>query len=271
MNHRRIRLTVLSVIGVVLFAFYIISFVRLKLEKYNLESGLKAYNEKRYYVAFSFFSKAAEYGSAEAQFMLGESYYNGYGVDENLLEAYKWYCMAEKNNHKGARERIVCCFIDPDNLIIDKKEALEICGRCAEDGFRDAQYKLGLLLEQDSEQVYAFKWFKRAAQQGHPGAQYKIGECYEYAKGIGKNYSQACYWYEKAAKQGFKVADQALARANLAKTNDKKVASKKRDKDRASSSKSDSWNTLSSNQEDNFLIVIDYLEYDLIIPDRTNK
>ena len=95
----RVRLVVLSVICVVLFVFFIGSFVHSRIKKNNLECGLQAYKEKRYSEAVSFFRKAASYGATEAQFMLGECYHKGYGVENDPLEAYHWYHMAEKNDY----------------------------------------------------------------------------------------------------------------------------------------------------------------------------
>ena len=76
-KHLRVRLVVLSVICVVLLVFFIGSFVRSRIITNNLECGLKAYEEKRYSEAVSFFRKAALFGATEAQFMLGECYHNG--------------------------------------------------------------------------------------------------------------------------------------------------------------------------------------------------
>lgn len=198
-----------------------IPFAYSNLKLNNLEHGLKAYKEKSFPEAVSYFRKAASEGAPYAQFMLGECYFNGYGVDKNPLEAYKWYCQAEKNNCDEARERIVDFIIDPDNLIMDKSEAIEICGREAENGYKNAQYKLGLLFSQLSEQEFAFKWFKYAAEQGHPDAQYKLGDCYENAKGVGKDFTEAYYWYQEAAAQGIKNAEQAMVRVKIAENREK--------------------------------------------------
>ena len=56
----------------------------------------------------------------------------------------------------------------------------------------------------------AIKYFKRAAEQGDAAAQYKLGSCYYYGKGVAIDYIQAVEWYRKAAEQGDAAAQYAL-------------------------------------------------------------
>ncbi len=209
-----------SIIGLLIFLVisfgYYFAYSKLKLN--NLEYGLMAYKEKRFSEAVSYFQKAALEGSPYAQFMLGECYYNGYGVKTDFQEAYNWYYKSNENDFDEAGKRIVDLFIDTDNLTIEKTEAFEMCGREAEKGYSNAQYKLALLFEQNSEQEFAFKWFKSAAEQGHPDAQNRLGDCYENAKGVGQDFKEAYYWYKEAAAQGIKNAQQAMKRVKPAET-----------------------------------------------------
>ena len=46
------------------------------------------------------------------------------------------------------------------------------------------------------------KWYRLAADQGDQNAQYHLGLCYEYGKGVKKDMKQAVKWYRKAAEQG---------------------------------------------------------------------
>ena len=43
---------------------------------------------------------------------------------------------------------------------------------------------------------------KRAAELGDAEAQYNLGVCYDFAKGVEKNLQEAVKWYRKAAEQG---------------------------------------------------------------------
>jgi len=92
--------------------------------------------------AIGWWRKAADQGSADAEFNLGEFYALGLGVKRNDQEAIKWYRKAA-----------------------DQNEA-------------DAQYHLGLMYEGGngvaSDLVQAMHWYHLAAAQGLPDAVSKL-------------------------------------------------------------------------------------------------
>jgi TPR repeat protein len=53
-------------------------------------------------------------------------------------------------------------------------------------------------------------WYRKAAEQGHPLAQYDLGICYYNGKGVEKSRDEAVKWWTAAAKQGDKNAKKAL-------------------------------------------------------------
>ncbi len=48
----------------------------------------------------------------------------------------------------------------------------------------------------------AFKWFSKAAEQGHANAQAVLGSMYANGEGVDEDDKQAVYWFTKAAEQG---------------------------------------------------------------------
>lgn len=60
------------------------------------------------------------------------------------------------------------------------------------------------------EQNYkkAVELYKKAAEQGHPLATFKLGEIYANGKGVQKDHIEAAEWYKKAAKIYIKEAEQ---------------------------------------------------------------
>ena len=62
----------------------------------------------------------------------------------------------------------------------------------------------------------AFRWLSRAAQQGQPVAEYRLGTLYERGQGVAANPATAASWYEKAANAGNRLAmyNLAVAMAN---------------------------------------------------------
>ncbi len=60
----------------------------------------------------------------------------------------------------------------------------------------------------------AFKFYMKAAEQGHDEAQGMVGFCYEHAAGVAHNLTQAIVWYAKAAAQGDELSIETLAYYN---------------------------------------------------------
>jgi len=77
-------------------------------------------------------------------------------------------------------------------------------------GNRNAQNKLGALYAygEDVAQNYAeaTRWFRRAADQDHPLAQYFLGLSYAEGKGVEKDFSAAADLYRRSAVQGYAPA-----------------------------------------------------------------
>jgi len=69
-------------------------------------------------------------------------------------------------------------------------------------------YKTGKGVQQNDFE--AAKWFRRAAEQGHPVAENAVGYMYFHGAGVRRDYRQAGEWFLKAAAQNY-----ALAQLNL--------------------------------------------------------
>ena len=52
--------------------------------------------------------------------------------------------------------------------------------------------------------------YRRAAEQGHAEAQYRLGRKHMLGEGVQKDAGRAATWYRKAAKQGHAEAQQSL-------------------------------------------------------------
>ena len=48
----------------------------------------------------------------------------------------------------------------------------------------------------------AVKWFRKAAEQGHAGAQANLGFMYDRGWGVPEDDREAVKWFRKAAEQG---------------------------------------------------------------------
>ncbi len=72
------------------------------------------------------------------------------------------------------------------------------------------RYHNGQGVKQDYQQ--AVIWFRKAAEQGHAGAQFRLGFMHASGHGVKQDDQQAVIWYRKAAEQGHANALTALNR-----------------------------------------------------------
>ena len=111
-----------------------------------------------------------EKGKAWAQFMLGQRYEHGLGVDQSYQQAAELYDLA------------------------------------ASQGNVNAQYNLGVMYRdgQGVDQNYerAAEYFEAAARQGDGMAQFNLGDLYVQGQGVEQSIEKGREWLLKAAEQG---------------------------------------------------------------------
>lgn len=88
----------------------------------------------------------------------------------------------------------------------DHAAAVAIIRPLAEDGHPTAQYNLGNMYRDgrgvSKDSAEAVKWYAKAAEQGYPSAQYNLGLAYETGSGAPQDSKQAVKWWRKASEQG---------------------------------------------------------------------
>ena len=93
-------------------------------------------------------------------------------------------------------------------------EAVKWYRKAAEQGYAAAQYSLGFCYDFGKgvtrDEQEAVKWYRKAADQGHITAQYNLGVSYDSGQGVTQNYKEAVKWYRKAAEQGHAQAQRKL-------------------------------------------------------------
>ena len=156
----------------------------------------------------------AKSGEAEAQNALGEAYYDGKGVTENLPEAVKWFTKAAEQENAKAQYNLGICYYYGNGVYQNYGEAEKWYTKAAEQGYAEAQNSLGYYYEiDDLNPKKAVEWYTKAAEQGLPIAQCNLGICYENGDGVEKNLEEAIKWYTKAADQGYAKAQYYLGKA----------------------------------------------------------
>ena len=88
----------------------------------------------------------------------------------------------------------------------DQVEAVKWFRKAAEQNLPKAQYNLGVDCYNGEgvakDQVEAVKWYRKAAEQKYAKAQYNLSVCYGNGTGVTKDYVEAYKWMFLAARQG---------------------------------------------------------------------
>jgi hypothetical protein len=176
----------------------------------DLENGMKAYKKGDYKTALILFKKADEEGKYDAQMMLGIMHELGEGVIKDYETALSFYDKARRNGSFESEEKYIA---------LKDKIAISLYQKSATQGNSNDQYNLGKYyserkgwnLKPDFEK--SFYWLKKAAEQGHLKAQFRMGLLHHFDRDIiPKNHQKALYWYQKAAEQGHSQAQFNLAK-----------------------------------------------------------
>jgi TPR repeat protein len=161
--------------------------------------------------ALYWYRKAADQGYANAQYALGQSYEIGQGVERAPAQAQAWYQKAADQGFQRAKNALKRL----DGATTSATEPTLIAPTAPTTP--QAQYAMGANCEWGyggvkSDYQQAMNWYRKAADQGYADAQFKLGWLYENGLGIEKDYSQAKAWYQKAADQGNADAKEGLKR-----------------------------------------------------------
>jgi TPR repeat protein len=165
-----------------------------------------AMNEQHAADARRWFTRAAEGGHVEAQYMLGNWAFFSIGLpQQDAQTAIRWYTKAAQSGHAKAAAELGQLYATGANGVSpDYAAAAKWLTPGAEAGIPFAQYHLGALHYYGRGVPRnigaAAKWLVKAAGQGHVDAQALLGEMYHATDP--PDLVKARYWSEKAAAAG---------------------------------------------------------------------
>ena len=145
--------------------------------------------------------KEANQGNSKAQHDLGILYLEGKDISKDERKAFQWFEKSAKNKYGKAQYQVSFMYAEGIGVGKDLRKALEWIKKSAQQGYPLAQYDLGLMygkgLEVGKDFRKMFEWMKKSAQQGYPPAQYHLGAMYRGGIGTTKNEANAIEWYKK--------------------------------------------------------------------------
>ncbi|MBI4382402.1 MAG: sel1 repeat family protein, partial [Nitrospinae bacterium] len=183
--------------------------------------------------ATAWYRKAAEQGHAGGQYHLGLMYEFAMGVPQDLDQAMAWYRKAADQGHSEAmsflknaeKKRLETASLPRGDLAAGKAAfersdfaaALRNFKPLAEQGNAEAQFRVGVLyhlyhkeMGTPQDDALAVTWYRKAAEQGHVGAQNNLGDMYLGGRGVPQDNTQGVALIRKAAEQGYAAAQRHL-------------------------------------------------------------
>ena len=140
--------------------------------------------------AVKWYRKAADQGYHEAQYILGNLYQRGEGVFKADSTAAMWYRKAADQGNREAQYSLGGCYFEGCGVSQDYDEAVKWYQKAVDQG-----------IDYAGKYIDAIKTIK-AAKQGDPYSQFKLGELYLAGDVMEQNKNEAVNWYMKAAEQG---------------------------------------------------------------------
>lgn len=178
-------------------------------------------DEREYMDAYNTFLQESRSGSHEAEYCLGLMYARGQGIAKDYTAALNWFVRAYDGGFLNAGY-----FLGKMNLLglgteKNADAARRLFESVADEDCR-AMYELGLMhftgeeLPRDLDS--AFAWMERAAEAGHPEAQFVLGQFFKAGAGTEKDAKLAVRWLTSAALNRHKGAQIMLG--NMYRTGD---------------------------------------------------
>lgn len=158
---------------------------------------------------------AANAGDAQAQFALGNYYFNSRYVTLDYADAVSWYRKSAAQGYAPAQDQLGRMYENDEGLLQNYKSAANYYRQAANQGYALAEYHLATMYKVGYPYVHrdykqAFSWYKKAADQNLADAEEDVGYFYQCGLAVKRDYAQAIVWYSRSANHGNSSAENQL-------------------------------------------------------------
>lgn len=186
---------------------------------FEFESANQEYEDGNYEVAFLGFMNLANQGYIKARISVGCMYMSGTGIQQDYIEAAKWFLPAAKLGYSIAQQNLACILLDKNPA-----EAIKWLTHAASNNFPFSISLLGdiysgcyNLYSDDGVKIIdmteAIKYYQKASEFGGGYDNYRLGQIFADGQGVEKNLTKAKDYYIRAATDGYKPAQEILHKA----------------------------------------------------------
>ena len=159
--------------------------------------------------------KAVSQSEPHGQYLLGMLMFDAPEGQRNDDEAARLIDLAAQNGDRDAQYRLALLYSGGPGK--DEAIALHWLRLAAAQQHRDAEYALAVVYARGSfgvkqDDAEAVGWLRKSASQGNPDAQYALGIAYAEGRGVPQSDVQSLGWLQEAEKKGHPRAKEQLAR-----------------------------------------------------------
>ncbi len=157
--------------------------------------------------------KAAQLGNIQAQLLVASRYHLGFrNYKKDPQEAFHWYQQAAEQGSAEGQYHLSLLYSNRDADEEDEAQAVLWMRRAADQGHPGAQVSIGKDCEWDGKPEEAFSWYKKAADQQDSSGMTELGRCYEQGLSVPVDQKKAFALYQEAAQKKSYSAMAALGR-----------------------------------------------------------
>lgn len=173
--------------------------------------------EQDFAKSLEWYTKAAEQGNAKAQWNVAILYARGPGgIAQDMQQAVQWCQQAADQGFAAAQATLGLMYANGQGVEKDMGQAVALLQQAADQGDAEAEYNLAIMHEQGlptgtADPKQAFDWFSKAAEQGLPAAQERLGLMYAMGQAMEQDLVEAHKWFFIANEN-----QHPSAKANLA-------------------------------------------------------
>lgn len=196
----------------------------------NLLNGNEEFQiEPKFSEAFVMLKVASHKGISDAQRILGDCHYYGYGAEQNYEKAVEWYTKAVKSNNISAMFDLAVCYYYGKGTSQNYQKAVRLFKSAADEGNVESLNFLGDCYYEGNgvTQSYstAVSLYNEAMSNNSPQAYYNLGSCYRWGNGVPKDKAKAKELFKKGIELGSTNCSEAYE--DMLKNDDKIKMAKK--------------------------------------------
>lgn len=178
--------------------------------------------------AYAYYMAAAKEDVIKAYVKLGDIYVNEFYPFNDKKESDKYYKKAAKLLKKEVKNSSEACYtlgyLYQNGLGMDRdlNEAKTYYKKASIGGVSEAAWCLGMIYKNEMNYSEAFKFFLKAAEEGHGMAMFELAKFYEDGLGVSSNTGKAKEWYTKCSESNCKASKDAEKALERLSSNDGK-------------------------------------------------